>query len=33
MVAVPTVEEEDAKRPIRERDCLVVEATRLVKAG
>jgi transposase len=30
MVAVPTVEEEDAKRPIRERDCLVVEATRLV---
>jgi transposase len=30
MVAVPRVEEEDAKRPIRERDCLVVEATRLV---
>src|SRR5271169_5148663 len=30
MVAVPTVEEEDAKRPIRERDCLAVEATRLV---
>jgi transposase len=30
MVAVPAVEEEDAKRPIRERDCLVVEATRLV---
>ena len=31
MVAVPTVEEEDAKRPVRdERDCLVVEATRLV---
>jgi transposase len=30
MVAVPTVEEEDAKRPIRERDCLVVEAIRLV---
>jgi len=30
MVAVPTVEEEDAKRPIRERDCLVVEATQLV---
>lgn len=30
MVAVPTVEEEDAKRPIRERDCLTVEATRLV---
>ena len=30
MVAVPTIEEEDAKRPIRERDSLVVEATRLV---
>lgn len=30
MVAVPTIEEEDAKRPIRERDCLVAEATRLV---
>ncbi len=30
MVAVPTVEEEDAKRPIRERDRLTVEATRLV---
>jgi transposase len=30
MVAVPTVEEEDAKRPVRERDCLVAEATRLV---
>ena len=30
MVAVPTVEEEDAKRPIRERDALTVEATRLV---
>jgi len=30
LVAVPTVEEEDTMRPIRERDCLVVEATRLV---
>ena len=32
MVAVPlpTLAEEDAKRPIRERDRLVVEATRLV---
>jgi len=30
MAAVLTVEEEDAKRPIRERDCLVAEATRLV---
>jgi transposase len=30
MVAVPSIEEEDAKRPIRERDTLVVEATRLV---
>ena len=30
LVAVPTVEEEDTIRPIRERDCLVVEATRLV---
>lgn len=30
MVAVPTIEEEDAKRPIRERNCLTVEATRLV---
>jgi transposase len=30
MVAVPSVEEEDAKRPLRERDRLVAEATRLV---
>src|SRR5271169_5788059 len=30
MVAVPSIEEEDAKRPIRERDSLVVERTRLV---
>ena len=30
MVAVPTLQEEDAKRPIRERDALVVERTRLV---
>jgi transposase len=30
MLAVPTLAEEDAKRPIRERDTLVVEATRLV---
>jgi transposase len=30
MVAVPSLAEEDAKRPIRERDRLVVEATRLV---
>jgi transposase len=29
-VVVPSIEEEDAKRPIRERDTLVVEATRLV---
>jgi transposase len=30
MVAVPSVEEEDAKRPLREREHLVAEATRLV---
>jgi transposase len=30
MVAVPTREEEDGKRPLRERDRLVGEATRLV---
>ncbi len=30
MVAVPSIEAEDARRPIRERDRLVVEATRLV---
>ena len=27
MVRVPTAEEEDRKRPIRERDCLIVERT------
>jgi transposase len=30
MVAVPSVEEEDAKRPSRERECLVSERTRIV---
>jgi len=30
MVAIPTVEEEDAKRPSRERESLVVESTRLI---
>ena len=30
MVAIPTVEEEDAKRPLREREALTVEVTRLV---
>src|SRR5882672_4316262 len=30
MVAIPTVDEEDAKRPSRERESLVVESTRLV---
>src|SRR6201984_3749689 len=30
MVRVPTVAEEDAKRPNRERDCLVGERTRIV---
>jgi transposase len=29
MVAIPTIEEEDAKRPLRERDRLVGERTRL----
>jgi transposase len=29
MVAIPTLEEEDAKRPLRERDRLVAERTRL----
>ena len=29
-VAIPTLEEEDAKRPNRERDCLVGEQSRLV---
>jgi transposase len=36
MVAIPTIEEEDAKRPNRERDNLVREKTRLInriKAG
>ncbi len=30
MAAVPTVEEEDAKRPTREREALVAERTRIV---
>src|SRR6202007_20361 len=30
MVAIPTMEDEDAKRPNRERDCLVGERTRIV---
>ena len=30
MVHVPTLGEEDAKRPHRERECLVKERTRLV---
>jgi transposase len=30
MVAIPAVEEEDARRPNRERDCLVRERTRIV---
>src|ERR1700732_1287939 len=30
MVRVPTIAEEDAKRPNRERDCLVGERTRIV---
>jgi transposase len=30
MVAIPTAEEEDAKRPNRERDSLVTEQTRIV---
>ena len=30
MVAIPTIEEEDAKRPNRERDSLVTEQTRIV---
>ena len=30
MVAVPSRETEDGKRPLRERDCLVADATRLV---
>ena len=31
MVRVPTIAEEDAKRPNRERECLVKERTRLVR--
>ena len=30
MARVPTIDEEDAKRPNRERECLVKERTRLV---
>src|SRR4051812_49086342 len=30
MVRVPTIAEEDAKRPNRERECLVGERTRIV---
>ena len=30
MAAIPTLEEEDAKRPTRERECLVGERTRIV---
>src|SRR5690348_14474276 len=30
MARVPTIAEEDAKRPNRERDCLVGERTRIV---
>jgi transposase len=30
MVAIPTLQEEDAKRPNRERDCLVAEQSRLI---
>jgi transposase len=29
MVAIPTIEEEDAKRPCRERENLVGERTRI----
>ena len=29
MVRIPTIAEEDAKRPNRERECLVKERTRL----
>jgi transposase len=32
MVAIPTVEEEDAKRPSREREALVRECTRIVNS-
>jgi transposase len=30
MVAIPTLEEEDAKRPSRERESLVGERTRII---
>jgi transposase len=30
MVAIPTLQEEDAKLPNRERDCLVAEQSRLI---
>jgi transposase len=30
MVAIPTVEEEDGKRPLRERETLIAEVTRLI---
>src|SRR3954468_19014325 len=30
MAAIPTLEEEDARRPTRERECLVGERTRIV---
>jgi transposase len=30
MVAIPTLQEEDAKRPNRERECLVAEQSRLI---
>ena len=30
MVAIPTIEEEDAKRPSRERESLVGERTRII---
>jgi hypothetical protein len=33
MVRVPTIAEEDAKRPNRERECLVAERTRIVNRG
>jgi transposase len=30
MVAIPTIEEEDAKRPCRDRESLVGERTRII---
>jgi transposase len=30
MVAIPTIEEEDAKRPCRERETLLGERTRII---